>query len=216
MIPDFTRQQLEVLRIAANRPLLICDVDEVVVHFTRSFEEYIAKRALYLETTSFALNGNIRRQENSESLAEAEISFLIDDFFVDCTEHLPAIEGAVEALSNLSSHASVVMLTNLPHHARDKRISNLRKLGISFPVITNSGPKGPAITHLAAQTIGPVVFVDDSPGFIASSFEHAPEVHLVHFLHDERFAQHLQPFPFVSLTTGNWTDALPHIEGLLG
>ncbi len=215
MIPDFTRQQLDILKIAPDRPLLICDVDEVVVHFTRSFEDYIGQRDLYLETTSFALNGNVRRQGTAESLDEAYLSGLIDDFFVDCTEHLPPIVGAVEALNTLADHASVVMLTNLPHHARDKRIRNLQGLGVAFPVITNSGPKGPAIQHLAAQTRDKVVFVDDSPGFIASSFEHAPDVHLVHFLHDERFARHLQPFPYVSLTTGTWADALPHIKNLL-
>ena len=216
MIPDFTRQQLDSLKIAPDRPLLICDVDEVVVHFTRSFEDYIGKRSLYLETTSFALNGNVRRLGTAESLDEAFLSDLIDEFFSDCTEHLPPIDGAVEAVNVLAANASVVMLTNLPHHARDKRIRNLLGLGIAFPVITNSGPKGPAIQHLAAQTADTVVFVDDSPGFIASSFEHAPEVHLVHFLHDERFARHLQPLPFVSLTTGTWEDALPHIQGLLG
>ncbi len=216
MIPDFTRQQLNALKIVPDQPLLICDVDEVVVHFTRSFEDYIGKRSLYLETTSFALNGNVRRIGTSERLDEPLLSDLIDEFFVDCTEHLPPIDGAVEALNVLAANASVVMLTNLPHHAREKRIRNLLGLGIEFPVITNSGPKGPAIQHLAALTTDTVVFVDDSPGFIASSFEHAPDVHLVHFLHDERFAKHLQPYPFVSLTTGTWADALPHIKNLLG
>ena len=215
MIPDFTRQQLSALKIAPDRPLLICDVDEVVVHFTRSFEDYIGKRQLYLETSSFALNGNVRRQGTAECLNDTHLSELIDDFFVDCTADLPPIEGAVEALNELAAHASVVMLTNLPHHARDKRIMNLQGLGVGFPVVTNSGPKGPAILHLASQTRDAVVFVDDSPGFIASSHQHAPDVHLVHFLHDERFAKHLQPLPFVSLTTGKWSDALPHIKTLL-
>ena len=216
MIPEFTQLQLAALTVAADRPLLICDVDEVVVHFTSSFENYIGKRGLYLETSSFALNGNIRRQDSRLGLTSDETNVLIDDFFVDCTEHLPAIVGAIDALNALAASTSVVMLTNLPHHARDKRIINLQKHGISFPVITNSGPKGPAIRHLASQTKGPVVFVDDSPGFIASSFEFAPEVHLVHFLHDERFARHLAPLPYVSMTTGNWAEAQPHIARLLG
>ena len=38
MISEFTIEQLAKLSLAQHRPLLICDVDEVVVHFTRAFE----------------------------------------------------------------------------------------------------------------------------------------------------------------------------------
>ena len=90
------------------------------------------------------------------------------------------------------------------------------KHGLPFPVITNSGPKGPAIKHLSGRTSGQKVFVDDSPNFVKSSFEFAPEVKIVHFLHDERFVKMHQPFDFVSHTTGDWDDAKRHIHGLIG
>jgi hypothetical protein len=216
MIQDFTRSQLEELSLEKDRPLVICDVDEVVVHFTRAFEGYLAERALYLDTSSFALSGNIRKNESDAPLPQDEIMHLIDGFFAERTAELDAIEGAVDSLLALAEAANIVMLTNLPHHAREKRIANLRKHGLDFPCITNNGPKGPAISHLAAERDLPVVFIDDSPNFIASSHQHAPAVHLVHFLHDERFARHHTPFPFVSLTTGSWRAALPHIQKLIG
>lgn len=215
MIPEFTRQQLETLAIAPEAPLLICDVDEVVVHFTRGFETFLAGDNLYLDASSFALNGNIKVIGSGESIPQDKVMDLIDQFFVDHTEHLEPIDGAIEALLALSASASVVMLTNLPHHARDKRIRNLGKLGLTFPCITNSGPKGPAIRHLAALTSAPVVFIDDSPGFISSCRDHAGHVHMVHFLHDERFARHHDPFDFVSLTAHSWQQARPHIAQLL-
>ena len=215
MISDFTQQQLDSLTIAPERPLVICDVDEVVVHFTRAFESYLARDNLYLDPASFALSGNIKRIGSEELIAQDRMLDIIDQFFVDRTEHLEPIDGAIESLLDLSANASVVMLTNLPHHARDKRIRNLQNLGLAFPCVTNSGPKGPAISHLAAQTSGPVVFIDDSPGFIASCRDHAAHVHMIHFLHDERFAKHLEPFDFVSLTANSWTVARPHIAGLL-
>lgn len=215
MIPDFTLSQLQQLTLDRNAPLVICDVDEVVVHFTSSFEDYLRAHNLYLDTSSFAINGNIRDCQTNQPVANTRVSALIDAFFVDCTETLPPIEGAVDALEALAQHATVVMLTNLPHHAREKRINNLRGLGLPYPVITNSGPKGPAINHLAALSDRPIVFVDDSPNFIASSYEHAPHVHLVHFLQDPRFARHLEPFPYVSLTTDSWSKAQPHILSLL-
>lgn len=216
MISEFTIRQLADLSVAAHRPLVICDVDEVVVHFTRAFEDYLARRDLRLDTTSFALNGNIRKRGTDEPVEAAQVSEMIDDFFHQHTAELDAIDGAIAALHDLANDSSVIMLTNLPHHARDKRIDNLRKHGLDFPVVTNSGPKGPAIRHLADQTREAVVFVDDSPGFIASARQHAPAVHLIHFLHDDRFARHIEPFDFVSLRTASWDEALPHIKRLIG
>jgi len=215
MIQDFTRDQLAELSLRTDKPLIICDVDEVVVHFTKAFEGFLAERTLYLDTSSFALSGNIRHSESDAALPQEEIMHLIDGFFAERTEALEAIEGAVDSLLALSAAANIVMLTNLPHHARDKRIANLRKHGLDFPCITNNGPKGPAISHLAGNLELPVVFIDDSPNFIASSHQHAPHVHLVHFLQDERFARHHDPFPFVSLTTSTWREALPHIQKLI-
>lgn len=215
MIPDFTLEQLRSLTVSRDRPLVICDVDDVVVHFLKGFEAYLAERGLYFDAASFALTGNIRDLVTDEPEPQSVVLKLVDDFFVEWTEHLAAIDGAADALLALAEDANIVMLTNLPHHARDKRINNLRKHGLYFPCVTNSGPKGPAIRHLAEDRHLPVVFIDDSPNFIASSREYAPQVHLVHFLHDERFARHLEPFPFVSLTTRAWSEALPHILALI-
>jgi FMN phosphatase YigB (HAD superfamily) len=216
MISDFTRQQLEGLVVDPVRPLVICDVDEVIVHFTRALEAYLHDRAMWLDTASFALSGNVKHQAGNRPVEDHMVSEIIDQFFHDQTHLLEPIDDAVSSLQALSQSATVVLLTNLPHHARDKRIANMASLGLAHPVVTNSGPKGPAIRHLAAQTEGPVVFIDDSPGFIASARQHAPHVHLIHFLQDQRFAQHLEPFDFASLTTGSWTEARPHIERLLG
>jgi FMN phosphatase YigB (HAD superfamily) len=214
VISDLTRQQLASLRIG-GRPLVICDVDEVVVHFTRDFELFLGERGLWLDTSSFALNGNIREIAGSQPVAKDKEVLLVEDYFAARTLHQQAIDGAVEALLDLSERADVVMLTNLPHTAGPDRRRNLEAHGLSFPVITNSGTKGPAVQVLAAQTEAPVVFIDDSPNFLISAREHAPQVHLVHFLHDERFARHIPPLDFVSLRTHTWDEARPHVADIL-
>jgi FMN phosphatase YigB (HAD superfamily) len=215
MISDFTKSQLANLTVDAKRPLIICDVDDVVVHFLRSFDAMLAEMDHVLEANSFALNGNVVHRETRTEMPQEVVAQLVDDFFAARTEYLEAIDGAVESLLQLSAKASVVMLTNLPHHAREKRIRNLQKHGLPFPVITNSGPKGPAIKNLADRTSGSVVFVDDSPNFVKSSYEFAPAVKIVHFLHDERFARLHQPFDFVSKTTGEWESVRRHISELI-
>ena len=98
MLSDVTRGQLDALALTRRDRLVICDVDEVVVHFTRALEVYLGERDLWLDTSSFALNGNIRRQIGNDALPAAEIGKLIDDFFITRTRHLEPIEGAIDSL----------------------------------------------------------------------------------------------------------------------
>lgn len=211
MIHEITRNLLSQLVIDQTKPLLICDVDEVVVHFTQELEMYLLDQDLVLDTSTYALSGNIKSIANNTALSNEHVSQLITDFFRERTKFMTPIEGAVDALQKMGSLANVVMLTNLPHEQGEDRAHNLRELGLEFPVVTNSGPKGPAISHLAGLVQAPVVFVDDSPGFIASAQAHAPDVHLVHFVQDKRFDHLIERFPYVSLRTHHWDEALPHI-----
>jgi hypothetical protein len=106
------------------------------------------------------------------------------------------------------------MLTNLPSRFRDARIANLRSHGIEFPVVTNSGPKGPAIAALAADHVAPVVFIDDNNGYLKSAAEHVPHTNIVHFMQDERFGRHVPHEDHVHHRTDNWPDAHAHIESV--
>lgn len=215
MISDITARQIGTLRFS-GRPLVICDVDEVVVHFTRDFESFIGAHGLWLDPASFALSGNIRHALDNSPADDQLIMDLVGRYFADRTLHQEPIEGAIDALLHIGKTADVVMLTNLPHTAGDDRRQNLERHGLPYPVVTNSGPKGPAIAELSRLARQPAVFIDDSPSFIASAHAHAPDVHLVHFLHDERFARHVEPMDYVSLRTASWSEARPHILSLVG
>jgi hypothetical protein len=212
MLHEITQAQLSGLTIRADRPLVICDVDEVVVHFTRDFEDYLKHQDLWLDASDLQrLNGSIKRADTLEAVDEKNSYKLVADFFAKRTKTMQAIDGAVEGLLALAREADVVMLTNLPHEAGEDRRHNLARLGLPFPVVTNSGLKGHAIRHLVRDLQAPAVFIDDSSSFIASAYEHAPHVHLVHFLQDPRFAKHTAHLDFVSLRTNSWDVVLPHI-----
>ena len=215
MISEPTLVQIANLQLRSNRPLVICDVDEVVVHFTRDFEDFLGSLNLELDPSRMLFNGNIRQQKNQTLLSAEESEDVVVQFFAERTLDMQTIDGAVEALHSIGKSADVVMLTNLPHEAGDDRRANLAGHGLNFPVVTNSGPKGPAIRKIASQVSAPVVFIDDSPGFITSAFHHAPDVHLIHFLHDERYARLVAPLDFVSLRTGNWEEMHPHVLKLI-
>lgn len=215
MISEQTQQQLSTLKISATRPLIICDVDEVVVHFIREFEEYIGKSGLSLKPGNPAEPYHVFENRTGLAISTASAFELVNEFFIKHTRSMKAINGAVEGLTALSNSATVVVLTNLPHFAGDDRRANLSMLGLDFPVITNSGPKGPAINEIASRTNAPVVFIDDSQHFIQSAFDHAPDVHLIHFLHDERFSKFVPNLDFVSLRADNWNGIKSHAAKLL-
>ena len=215
MISETTANQIAGLHLRPERPLVICDVDEVVVHFTRDFEDFLARRGLWLDASIMLFSGNVRDQKTLALLSPEEIEKVVVQFFAERTLDMKTIDGAVESLRSIEKSADVIMLTNLPHEAGDDRRANLAGHGLNFPVVTNSGPNGPAIQKIAAQISAPVVFIDDSPGFITSAFHHAPDVHLIHFLHDERYARLVAPLDFVSLRTATWEEMHPHVLRLI-
>jgi hypothetical protein len=44
-----TREQILQLELDPQRPLLLCDVDEVVVHFLRGLENWLDRNGLWLD-----------------------------------------------------------------------------------------------------------------------------------------------------------------------
>lgn len=215
MISEPTQKQLAALEISPTKPLVICDVDEVVVHFIRDFEDFISAEKLGLKHGNPSEPYVLFETSTNNSISLTRVNDLIDNFFIQRTRTMKSIVGAVEGLQSLASNATVVMLTNLPHSAGDDRRDNLASLGLDYPVITNSGPKGPAILNIARRTKAPVIFIDDSQHFIQSAFDHAPHVHLVHFLHDERFSKFVPELDYVSLRSDNWHDVKTHTARLL-
>lgn len=218
MLHELTEQQLAKLVINHDQPLVICDVDEVIVHFTRDFEDYLAGHNMVLESTDLRnLNTAIRNTKTGNFVGNLQTFDLVDSFFAERTRTMQPIDKAVSGLQQLALHADVVMLTNLPHTAGDHRRENLAALGLPFPVITNSGPKGPAINLMAAKLNAPAIFIDDSPSFIASAYEHAPHVKLVHFVQDSNVMRDSRSFDFVWLYTHDWDEivakSLPVLKG---
>jgi hypothetical protein len=213
-LSENTLQQITRLRLDKARPLLLCDVDEVVVHFLKGLESWLDRNGLWLDPASFALNGNIKHKHDNQPLEEGKVGPAIMSFFEEFTQSLDAIEGAVPALNALAEHGDIVMLSNLPSQFKQDRITNLASHGLTFPLVTNSGPKGPAVAAIAAQHVGPVVFIDDHTGYLKSAFDHLPATNLVHFMQDERFGRHVNHEDYIHYRTDNWTDAHRHIEAV--
>ena len=201
-----TVRQLDSLEVNGSRALIICDVDEVIVHFIKGFESYLQRHSLWLDPASFALNGNIRTIADNEPVSTGRVGEVLAGFFQSETATLEPIEGAVDSLNRLSGLADIVLLSNLPHSAYKARRENLDRNNLKFPLISNEGPKGPAVAKITASLSQPVFFIDDISTYLLSVHEYCPEVELIHFMQDARFARFVEPMKQARLRTDNWHD----------
>jgi len=214
-LPVPVAEQLATLALTRGKPLVIVDADEVLFYFMRGLERFLESRDLYFDWASYALHGNIRQRRDNAPVAAEILHPLLQRFFADATEDLEPVDGAAQALAELSQTAQVVVLSNVPMPARGARIRALARHGMAFPLIANTGPKGPAVAFMLKQTMAPAVFIDDIPHNHKSVAEIAPAVHRLHYIADTRLAALLGPAPDCHHRADTWPDMLTHIQALL-
>ena len=174
--PDHPPPDLRVLGIRGERPLIIVDVDEVLGLFMEGFARYLAGQGLEMRFDRFALFQNIYRPGEDRHLDVETGQSHFQAYFRDAVEDMPVAEGGPEALARLSREADIVVLTNAPAQALEGRGRWLKKHGMDYPLLVNSGLKGPVAAALAAQAAGPAAFIDDMIPNLDSVAEHAPGV----------------------------------------
>ncbi|MFT4251411.1 MAG: hypothetical protein QM608_02890 [Caulobacter sp.] len=183
---DPCSSDLKACTLDTHRPLVIVDVDEVLARFMAGFGAFVERHGFELRVDRFALFQNIYRPGETEHLDLIAGRALFDDFFRDGGDDLPPAEGAADALADLSLDANVVILTNAPEHGRQTRAKWLKTHGFDYPLVINSGPKGPSAAHLAGKVEAPAVFVDDLLPQLESVAASAPAVGRFQMVADER------------------------------
>ena len=177
---------LHACTVRPDTPLVIVDVDEVLARFMHGFGTFIARHGFELRFDRYALFQNIYRPGETEHLDLIAGRALFDDFFRDGAEDLLPAIGAADALADLSIRADVVILTNAPEHGRHARGRWLKTHGFDYPLVINSGPKGPSAAYLSERTASPSVFIDDLLPQLESVAESAPWVNRFQMVADER------------------------------
>jgi hypothetical protein len=199
----------------SERPLLICDADEVLVQFASTFETYLGEQGFSIHFASFALSGNIRAIATGELASRKQVSQMVDDFFADRVEACPPVAGAVEALNTLADYADIVVLTNIPAAQEARRAAALAGYGMAYKVYSNEGPKGPAVKALAGAR-RKVAFVDDMASHHQSVAEIIAPVHRLHLVSDVRLRPLIPAAPYAHARIDDWHAALPHLLSILG
>jgi len=210
---DGVAEQLAVLDLDSARPLLAVDVDEVIVSLAGHLGEYAAENGFALRLTGYKLNGALWRADGSEANRE-EFNTLFRGFFDTQTRHQRAYPGAAAALRALSTRMQVVIVTNVPFHAREDRVANLAAQGIDYPLIANAGPKGPVLRWLDDRA-GRMAFIDDSPSQLSSAAADAPDVTRIHFVGDDRLRGYLTDVEAAQHRARDWADLHAIVEKVL-
>ena len=173
-----------------NRPLLITDCDEVLLHMVAHFEAWLDEAhgiAFHLESGEFA--SALTDRATGEIVPPDQIWPLLDGFFRTEMHRQTLVSGAAEALAKIGEVADIVILTNLGDEAHGWRVEQLANHGISHQVVCNRGGKGGPVKALLDER-DPVstVFVDDLSVHHASVAKHASEVWRLHMVAEPRLA----------------------------
>jgi hypothetical protein len=192
-----------------NRPLVITDCDEVLMHMVVPFAQWVDQEhgvLFRIEDASFA--GALKRKECGTPLEAAEVWPLLDGFFTtEMTRQYP-IPGALAAMAEIARHADIVVLTNVGPEHQQRRIDQLALHDFHAPVIGSRGGKGEPVRRLIEEYQPSVaVFIDDLGGHHTSVAEVAPEVWRLHLVGEPAIADKIAPSKHAHARIDNWTEA---------
>lgn len=197
-----------------NRPLIVTDCDEVLLHMVRHFRDWLdEEHGIEFQLLGKPFVQSARRKVGTEPIEEADVWRLLNAFFDTEMPRQTAIEGAATAVAELQRGADVVVLTNLVDRFAESRQQQLRDHGIEARVVTNQGPKGEALRRIVEELAPPrTVFIDDLPQHHASAAQALPDVSRLHFCGEPAIAPHLTcafQAGHAHARIDTWDEALP-------
>ena len=194
------------LKINKNLPLLICDADEVLFEFMKSFESYLNENNMNFTYESFKLNGNIIKIDTKEIISKDLIPSIISNFFKNYTSKMPLIRGAKDNLKILKKHLNIIILSNIPEAYAKDRIKLLKNNNMNYNFICNKGPKGKICKELEKLTNKNIFFVDDLPNQIESVKTNTKNVTTIHFLQNKKLLKIIPKVKYSDFNTRNWNE----------
>lgn len=203
-----------------NRPLIISDCDEVLLHMVAPFRDWLAEaHDVDFDMAHSDFASALSRRSDGAVVEGPEIWRLLNLFFDTEMHRQRPIAGAVDALAELSRHADVVVLTNLSGHRQDARAAQLSAAGLDVRVFTNQGLKGPALRAILDEYApSRALFIDDLPQHHGSAAELVPQVTRLHLCGEPLLAPHIacaHAAGHAHARIDDWASALPWIRARL-
>ena len=197
----------------ANRPLVICDCDEVLLRMVGPFRDWLASEHEIDFTLKNDFSDALHYRATGEPVERHDVWRLLAAFFDTEMDRQDPFPGAIEALNILSETADVVILTNLLDERAQARKAQLAGHGLDIEVYTNQGPKGPAIRRIVEEHApGKVAFIDDLPQHHASAAQDYPDSIRLHMCGEPELSPHIDcayEAGHAHARIDSWDEALP-------
>ena len=192
-----------------NRPLVITDCDEVLMHMVVPFAEWVdAEHGVLFRIEDASFAGALKRKECGTPLEAAEVWPLLDAFFRGEMARQYPIPGALAAMAVIAEQADIVVLTNVGPDHQQARIEQLALHDFHAPVIGSRGGKGEPVRRLIEQYQPSVaLFIDDLAGHHQSVAQEAPDVWRLHLVGEPAIADKIAPSPYAHARIDDWAAA---------
>ncbi len=201
VVTDFSHVRLR------DRPLVVCDIDEVVLEFLSPFTDFLRSHNYDLLPRSFRLHGNIVSLLDGSEMDRDSFSSFQDEFFASQNLWQKPAERAIETLHALAEDADIVFLTAMPPRHQGIRRALLDEIGLDFAMIASEEAKGPIVAKLHARRALPVAFIDDIQRNLLSVAENVPECFLISMMANADFRQFAPPPVGAIVSASGWDQA---------
>ena len=188
MLSKTVYPQLDTIRYNKDRPLIICDADEVIFNFMDEFINFLGKEELIFSWESYALSGNIIDKKGKQ-ISDKVIKYLIKKFFSECTCNMKLIKGVKKSLIQLSNYFNILILSNIPFQHYGERKLALKENKLDFPFIANIGEKGNTCFEILKMFKQKTWFIDDSPLQVYSVKKINPTISTILFVANKKLAK---------------------------
>jgi hypothetical protein len=197
-----------------NRPLLISDCDEVLLHMLVHFADWLDEaHALHFDLSAPGFREAVREKDGGAPVGEHRLWPLLDGFFDSEMHRQNVVPGAAQALKAIGEEADIVVLTNIGDEYEAGRVRQLESFDIRHRVLCNRGGKGrPVVELLEEMRPSVAVFVDDLAVHHESVAKHAPQVWRLHMIAEPKVAAHMPPAPHAHARIDEWETAVEWIR----
>jgi len=192
-----------------NRPLIITDCDEVLLHMVVPFRDWLDEtHNVHFDMHDRGFAEALRHKDSGQVVERELVWGLLVAFFDTEMHRQTPIAGAVAALGRLAQVADIVVLTNIGERHHQLRVEQLAAFGLDFPVQWNHGPKGePLAAIVAAHDASVALFIDDLAEHHTSVARHAPDVWRLHMVGEPEIAITVPAAPHAHARIDNWAAA---------
>lgn len=191
-----------------NRPLIISDCDEVLMHMVVPFRAWLDELHGVDFDFTVGFERALRHKGSGDPVERRQIWVLLSAFFETEMHRQTPIAGAVAVMARLAERADIVILTNIGEEMAEARAAQIHAHALPYPVVGNRGGKGPAVAKLLAEYRPPMtIFIDDLSSNHVSVASDVPHCWRLQMVGEPEMAPHAEAALDAHARIDDWVGA---------